>query len=159
MADRLPLFKFQFETADEAQRATHRAAYAGVVSAVVTVAFIVWSLSDPGAGLGGLVDAWSFLDVALLLALSYGTYRGNRFAAVALLVLYIGEQILTRSQAESPLSGLFLTGLFSVLFAQGIAAAFALHRMAQNRDLDEQLGALEAGPPAGEAASRLAENT
>jgi hypothetical protein len=148
MADRLPLFKLRFETPDEARVGTKRAAYAGLASSALTVALVVWSLTDSGAGLDGLVDAWSLIDVAVLLGLSYGTYRGSRVAAVGLLGFFLLSQIISRVQSGH-VGGIWTLVIFSALFAQGVAGAVALHRLQEEPDLADQLAALEAGRPAG----------
>ncbi|HEX8298399.1 MAG TPA: hypothetical protein VF594_04495, partial [Rubricoccaceae bacterium] len=128
MATRVPLFWFHFDDADDARAVTRRAAYAGIVSAVLTAALATWALASPDGVFGGTIDAWAFLDVALVLALSAGTYRGNRFAATALLVVYVAEQVASRVPTGNT-GGLFVSGLFTVLFVQGMLGAFALHRL------------------------------
>ena len=147
VADRLPLFWFWFNTEDDARKGTHRAAYAGLASVVVTGLLLAVSLTDAGVGLRDLIDAWSLLDMALLLGLSYGTYRGSRVAAVGLLGLYLVEQVLMRIESGMT-NGLLLTVVFTAMFAQGVAGAFALHRFRQTEDLEDQLAALEAGEAA-----------
>ncbi len=145
MADRVPFFWFHFEDVEDARAVTRRAGYAGALSATLTAAIALYTVFAPGGAFSALVDGWSFLDVALILALSYGTWRGNRFAAAALLVLYVAEQIVTRITAGSA-SGLVVSGFFVVVFVQGMLGAAALHRLRPDDELEESLSALESGP-------------
>ncbi len=143
MADRLPLFKFRFATIDEARTGTRRAAYAGVASAVVSGLVLALSYSRSGDGFILIPDV---VAMVLVLGLSYGTYRTSRISAVALLGLYLVGKALTWLAASRIDEG-FLVVVFVALFAQGVAGAFALHRLREHPDLADQLAALEAGEP------------
>lgn len=144
MADRVPFFWFHFEDVGDARAVTRRAGYAGAFAALTTAAVAAYATVAPGGLFGGLVDAWSFLDAALLLGLSYGTWRGNRFAATALLAVYVAEQVVTRVTTGNA-SGVVLSGFFTVLLVQGMLGARALHRLRPDDEMEGPLAALEAG--------------
>lgn len=142
MADRLPLFWFWLHTEEDARKGTRRAAYAGLAVSVGSVVLLVTVGGLDAASLVG-----TLLEIALLLGLSYGTYRGSRVAAVGLLGLYVAEQIVTRISMGS-IGGFIVPVLLCAMFAQGVAGAFSLNRLRQSEDLEDQLAALEAGDPA-----------
>ena len=122
-----------------ARKATRQAAIAGFVSAAITLALVVWARSSGGAPFGGLLNLWSLGDVAVMLGLSYGTFRGNRFAAAGPLGVYVLNQIVVRLGAEAG-GGIFLTLIFVLFFVQGVRGAFALHRLREGDALADALG-------------------
>ena len=126
------VFQLDLADPDDARRATRNAAIAAVVSAVLTVAVI--ALAQGGADGDdwlGVLSWWSLIDVALLLGLAYGTYRGNRYAATGLAGYYILNQAILRLQTGS-VGGIVVTLLFVVFFVQGARGAWALHHMEED---------------------------
>lgn len=139
------LFAFAVDDRDDAITATRRAAYAGWISAGLTVLIVLFTLSGDDV-FEGYFDLWSLLDAALMAGLAYGTYRGNRYAAMGLFGLYLLGQVVARLDLGVASGGVCFAFLFLFLFARGIYGAFYLHEEAKNDDLRAQVEALELGP-------------
>ena len=101
---------------------------AGVISASITVVFILISLA--GTSLGG-INAWSFFDVAVILALSYGIYRKSRTCAVLLFLVFLANKLIMWAGAGN-VSGFPLALVFLYFFAQGIMGTFQYHKAREN---------------------------
>lgn len=139
----MTLFKIDPTTPEGARKAVRTAGIAGFVSAGLTLALIAFARYSQTEVLGGLIGLWSLIDVAIGAALSYGTFRANRFAAVGLLAFYVLNQAVTRIAAGEA-GGLWLVVLFVLLFVQGVRGAFTLHRLGQRDPLADQVEAIAA---------------
>lgn len=121
---------FELEDLEDASRATRHAAIAGTISGGMTIVLALVAVAQGGALLNGLVDAWAFLDGAILLGLAYGTYRKSRASAVGLLGYYLLNQVLMRMEVGWSMGGgLVFTLLFTFFFVQGVRGAFLHHRL------------------------------
>ena len=97
---------------------------AGAVSVAFTVVLVVISLV--GTPLLGL-DAWAFLDVALMSGLSYGVFRKSRTCAIVLLLFFAANKVIMWVEVGAA-SGLPLALVFIWFFCQGIVGTFQFHR-------------------------------
>jgi len=138
-------FSLRIDDADDARKAVRTAAILGFISAGLTVLLVALSLSGTGGDLLALFDAWSLIDVVLMVALAWGTLKGNRYAAVGLLALYVLGQVVARIEGGGA-RGLILAVLFTMMFVRGVRGAFFLHRERVDAELKAQLGRLEGGP-------------
>jgi hypothetical protein len=108
---------------EAAEKKVSNAWWAALFSAGVTVIFAFISLGgEPVAG----IDAWAFLDVALLLGLAFGVSRKSRSCAVLLLVYFVGGKILMWTEAGN-VRGLPVALVFMWYFAQGVVGTFQYH--------------------------------
>jgi hypothetical protein len=88
------------------------------------------------------IDAWSFLDVGIFVAIAWGIYKMSRIAAVVGLVAYIAEQIFMRmSNPKMASSGIFVTVLIVMAFINAIRGTFAYHSLppTNNADVDPEV--------------------
>ena len=72
------------------------------------------------------LDAWTFLDVALIFGLAFGVSRKSRACATILLVYFVASKIYMMSQMGRP-TGLPLALLFLYYYAKGASATFKYH--------------------------------
>ena len=110
---------------EEAERHLDRAWYAALIAA--TFDFVIGIMAFLGTGEFTVVAAVYAARVLLMLGLAYGVSRQSRAAAVLLLVVGI-----LRTGVDLNLGGLVrvLIGvLFVYLYARGVQAAFAYHRL------------------------------
>ena len=101
--------------------------WAALFSAVVTAIFASWSIVS-GEEVLGFVDASAFVDVAIFAAIAFGIYKGSRFAAVAGLVVFVGEKIYQMAFSSSG-SGIFLALALTYCYVIAIRGTYALHRL------------------------------
>jgi hypothetical protein len=106
---------------------------AGLISVGLTFVFTLLALS--GVDVLGL-DAWAFVDIAIMLGLAFGVYKKSRVCAVLLLAFFLLNKAIMWSEAGSP-KGWPLTLVFLWFFAQGIVGTVQFHRAKGRRDRAE----------------------
>jgi serine/threonine-protein kinase len=97
---------------------------AGLVSGAITL--LVTLLAVSGFKVLGF-DAWEFLDVALILGLTYGIYRKSRVCALLMFLYFLASKILMFVQSGKP-NGIVMGIIFLYYFGQGVAGTFAYHK-------------------------------
>lgn len=100
--------------------------WAALFSAVITALLASWSLGSGKAALE-FVDAWAFIDVAIFSAVAFGIYKESRFAAVAGLVIFLGEK-LYQIAISTTTSGIIMALILSTCYVAAIRGTFALRR-------------------------------
>ena len=110
---------------DVAAKKIKNAWVAGLISVGVTFAFVL--ISFAGESVVG-VDAWAFIDTAIMLGLSYGVYRKSRACAVLLFAFFITTKLIMWGIAGN-VSGLPVALVFMWFFAQGIMGTFQHHKL------------------------------
>ena len=100
--------------------------WAAVFSAVVTAILASWSLGSGKAALE-LVDVCAFLDVTIFVAVAFGIYKESRFAAVAGLVIFVGEK-LYQLAVTATTSGTILAFILAMCYVAAIRGTYALRR-------------------------------
>ena len=112
--------------AEKTERSIRLAWQSGAGIGVLTLIAVI--VSAGGFQVLGLT-LWSLIDVALVLALSFGVYRKDR-ASSLLLLLYL---VITRSYLfleTGKVYGLGITIILAYFFLQGIRGTFAYHSAA-----------------------------
>ena len=74
------------------------------------------------------INAWNFLDVALVFILAYGIYRKNRTAATIMLLYFVASKIdmyLKTNSIANPL----LAIIFCFVFLQAMIGTFQYHKL------------------------------
>lgn len=102
---------------------------AGLISAGLTIIAIIISIvgnSDKLDQMG--ISVWTSIDVLIMLGLTYGVFRNNRFCALFLFIFFIGNKILMIISGMQT-SGIMMSLAFGYFFYQGAVGAFALHRL------------------------------
>jgi serine/threonine-protein kinase len=108
---------------EAAEKKISNAWWAGVLSAGVTLIFVFISFGgEPIAG----IDKWAFLDVALILGLSFGVAQKSRTCAVLLLLYFVASKVLMWVEAGN-VRGLPVALVFMWFFAQGVVGTFQYH--------------------------------
>lgn len=112
---------------EEAARAIRAGWITGMVSATITVFFIVISrfthVTQP-------LNVYSLIDVALVLALSAGIARRNRTAAVLMVIYFLANRVLYWMQVDvsAIIASLPLSVFFLYFFIRAIRGTFAHYR-------------------------------
>ena len=101
--------------------------WAALFSAVVTAIFATWSLVSEKPVLD-FVDASAFVDVAIFAGVAFGIYKGSRFAAIAGLVVFVGEKVYQMAVSSTG-SGIFLALALTYCYVTAIRGTYALHRL------------------------------
>lgn len=114
---------------NQAITATRNGAIAALVSAGLT-AFIVTMaiLSDAGGKLSVFNDAVNYIDVALILLLSFGMYRKSRVASIVMVVYFVVAKIILATETGS-YSGIVVSLIFIYFFARAVQGAFVYHKL------------------------------
>lgn len=85
------------------------------------------------------ISLWSFLDVAVILGISYGVYRKSRVCAVLLFAFFLLSKLAIFIQAGK-MPNILFTIFMGVLFYHGIPGTLAYHRLIKQRpDLEAKL--------------------
>ena len=116
---------------EQANAAIRTAWKMSLISIGVTVS-LTWIYST-GATLAQ-VDWWNWVDIVLMLALTYGVYKKHRASAVTLFVYYVVGKIYIWIFSGA-IIGLPVAAIFAYFFFRGIQGVFAYHRLI--RDLAE----------------------
>ena len=98
---------------------------AGLISIAITLVFTLIAIS--GTNILGL-NAWSFIDVAILAALTFGVYKKSRVCATLLLVFFVVNKVIMWMEAGTP-SGLPMAIVFFWFFGQGVVGTFQFHKL------------------------------
>jgi len=110
---------------EQANTAIRTAWKMSLVSIGVTVALTFVYASG---GTLAMVDWWNWVDIVLMLALTYGVYKKHRASAVTLFVYYVVGKIYIWI-----FSGVFLgvpiAAIFAYFLFRGIQGAFTYHRL------------------------------
>lgn len=99
---------------------------AGLVSAGITLVYILIAVIG-GTVIAG-IDAWAFIDIAIILGLTYGVYRKSRVCAILVLVFFVVNKVVMWSSAGT-LSGVPLALVFMWFFGQGIVGTIQYHKL------------------------------
>lgn len=106
-----------------------------------TAVRIAWKMSLISIGVTGFltlvyasggslanVDWWNWVDMVLMLALTYGVYKKHRASAVTLFVYYVVGKIYIWIFSGA-IIGLPIAAVFAYFFFRGIQGVFAYHRL------------------------------
>jgi hypothetical protein len=116
-------------TLAEAKKTSRQGYWAALIVAGMTTALTIAAISTGGSVLDLPIDAWSFIDVGIFVAVAVGIYRHSRIAAVAGLVVYLLGQVYLWT-TMGPQGGGWLVGILITLsFINGIRGTFAYHRL------------------------------
>jgi hypothetical protein len=108
--------------------AARRIAYAwiaGLVSAGFTLLLIL--ISFGGTSIAG-IDAWAFIDVVIILGLSFGTYRKSRVCAILLLAFFLLNKLIQWEGVGNP-AGLTVAAVLTWCYVLGVIGTFQHHRL------------------------------
>lgn len=101
---------------------------AGIFSAVITFIYSIIGSFNEAVRFEYGIDMWSLLDVALVLGLTYGVYKKNRYSALGLLIYFVVSKIIMVA-TTGQFSGGIVSLLFIYFYFQGTKATFQLHKL------------------------------
>ena len=101
---------------------------AGLVSVAITLVLTLISLLGQSQAFG--LDGYAFIDIAIMLGLTYGVYRKSRVCAVLMLAFFALNKVIMWMNAGT-LSGVPLSLVFFWLFGQGVVGTFEYHKLAR----------------------------
>ncbi len=81
------------------------------------------------------VDWWNWVDIVLMLALTYGVYKKHRASAVTLFVYYVVGKIYIWIFSGA-IIGLPIAAIFAYFFFRGVQGVFAYHRLMNDVEED-----------------------
>lgn len=111
-------------TLENAQSKIRNAWIAGLVSTFMTLGATVYVLTGrPFLNF----SIWNFLDVLLLLILTFGIYQKSRLAAVLMLVYFLASRILTWFTLPPSIISLVVSAIFVYVYFEGIRGTMAYH--------------------------------
>lgn len=115
------------EQIQKAHKYIKNAWIAGSISFLLSLLFVIISSYNEEFSLKYGLNWWSLLDVGIIAAFTYGTYKRNRYSALGLLLFFIISKLMTAF--ENGISASLVVSLvFIYLFLQGTIAAFQIHK-------------------------------
>ena len=81
------------------------------------------------------VDWWNWVDIVLMLALTYGVYKKHRASAVTLFVYYVVGKIYIWIFSGA-IIGLTIAAIFAYFFFRCVQGVFAYHRLMNDVEED-----------------------
>ncbi len=117
-----------------AETATWNGAAAGFISAVLTFAVVSFAYFGGASGeYESWNDPWNFLDVLLIVGLSFGVHRRSRAASLVLFVYFIIAKIYMSIESDQPAS-IGMGIVFLYFFGRAIQGSFVYHRIRGEQD-------------------------
>ncbi|HEX7863685.1 MAG TPA: hypothetical protein VF555_01985 [Variovorax sp.] len=113
------------EVPDAILRKIRNAWIAGLVSATVTLIFVLIAIA--GTSLLGM-SAYQLVDVVVILGLAFGIYKKSRICAVLMLAYFVWAKIVLIQMGHAGGSGLFMAVVFFYFYVQGVIGTFAYHK-------------------------------
>jgi len=129
---------------EQTEKDVKNAFTAGCIFCALTFLGIIASYLIPEFNEKLEIDFWNLIDVFLIGGLTYGIYKQNRFAALALTIYYIINKIATIA-ITGKASGFIISFVFIYFFVKGTVAAFKLHGIRKQEVIDEGLPAPKKG--------------
>ena len=103
---------------------------AGIISIAVTVVLTLISMS--GTDIPGL-DAFSFIDVFLMVIFTFGTYKKSRTCAILMLLLFSVNRLIVWFDSGNTISPLALVFLW--FYTMGVVGTFQFHRFKNKQNV------------------------
>ncbi len=117
----------EVSTVSEARSAVMYGVWAAAFSAIVTALAASWALGA-GRTAFGIVNASAFVDAVIFAAVAFGIYKESRFAAVAGLIIFVGEKIFQVVETGN-LPGVILVVVLIFCYIVSIRGTFALSKL------------------------------
>jgi hypothetical protein len=104
----------------------------GIISIVLSLVFAFSGTVDKSVGFPSYFNPMLYVDLTLTAALTWGTYRRNKFSALLLAVYYMGAKVYTllTSGYTSGIAVLIVI-VISYYLVQGARGAFFLNKRAK----------------------------
>ncbi|WP_432727239.1 hypothetical protein [Variovorax sp. W6] len=120
------------EVPDAILRKIRNAWIAGLVSAAVTLVFVLIAVA--GTSLIGM-SAYQLLDVVLILGLAFGIYKKSRICAVLMLAYFVWAKVVLIRLGHANGTGLVMAAVFFYFYLQGVIGTFAYHRYQRQKEV------------------------
>ena len=109
-------------TIKDAERAVKDASFFGLLA--LSISLILTLVYSSGAGFAH-VSFWNWLDLVLLAGFSWGIYKQNRYAAMGMLIYFIGSKLFFWA-SEQALIGVPVAAVIAYFFWRGYRGAAVL---------------------------------
>ena len=118
---------------EQANAAIRTAWKMSLVSIGVTIALTLVYAS--GGSLAD-IDWWNWIDIVLMLALTFGVYKKHRASAVTLFAYYVVSKIYVWI-IYGVFLGVPIAAIFAYFFFRGVQGVFAYHRLTNEYSEDQ----------------------
>ena len=118
---------------EQANAAIRTAWKMSLVSIGVTIALTLVYAS--GGSLAD-IDWWNWIDIVLMLALTFGVYKKHRASAVTLFAYYVVSKIYVWI-IYGVFLGVPIAAIFAYFFFRGVQGVFAYHRLTNEYGEDQ----------------------
>lgn len=115
---------------EQANTAIRTAWKMSLISIGVTAAL---TLVYASGGTLAQIDWWNWVDIVLMLALTFGVYKKHRASAVTLFVYYVVGKIYIWIFSGA-IIGLPIAAIFAYFFFRGIQGVFTYHRLVNDME-------------------------
>ncbi|MCA9955794.1 MAG: hypothetical protein H6657_12825 [Ardenticatenaceae bacterium] len=82
------------------------------------------------------IDWWNWIDIVLMLALTFGVYKKHRASAVTLFAYYVVSKIYVWI-IYGVFLGVPIAAIFAYFFFRGVQGVFAYHRLTNEYGEDQ----------------------
>ncbi|NEQ31463.1 MAG: hypothetical protein F6K04_10725 [Leptolyngbya sp. SIO4C5] len=120
-------------TPAEAKQVAKQGFWAAVCVATLTAIFALVAIALGESILDMPIDAWSFVDVGIFIAIALGIRKLSRIAAILGLIFYVLGQIYMWTTVGFQPNGIPIMAILVMAFINGIRGTFAYHRLRQNK--------------------------
>lgn len=104
----------------------------GIVASMATVLGLIGTMM--GRFTTFAFDEWALIDIAIMLALSFGVFKKSRTCAILMVAFYVYGRYALLAEGF-PLSGMPLALVFMWFFIQGVVGTFQFHRWKRENQL------------------------
>jgi hypothetical protein len=117
------------DTLEGAREACRQGAWAAVIVAALTGGIALLSMAGVTWFASLKVDAWSLIDAGVFAVVAWGLFQCSRVAAVAGLLLFLGERAIAIAAGQT--GGIPLAVVLAAFFVGGVRGAFAHRRLSR----------------------------
>ncbi|GJM71852.1 hypothetical protein HMSSN036_40680 [Paenibacillus macerans] len=112
----------------QAEAKITRCVAAGLISCIMTLAFNFMFLGYDA------MDIWTYADILIGLALTFGIYRKSRVCAISLCCFFLfSKLVIFLASPEEATRTLVFSFIFLVAYWQGIQGTFAYHKLMKRK--------------------------
>lgn len=112
---------------DKANSNIKIAFWAGIISLVITIGFLIYSTQNPRSSLGNLYNEFTLLEIGLVAVLVWGIHLKSRTAAVLMFLLFLLNKFFMFSEFRVNGGVILQTLAFGTAYFLGIVGTFKYH--------------------------------
>ena len=112
---------------------------AGLVLGIITLTLTIIAINSPdNTFLQNNFSSYSFIDVIIVLILSYGVYRKNKVSAIILLIYFMLPKVITSLETGN-IKALTGGSLFIYFFVEAIRGIIEYHKLKKKEEQKETI--------------------